>query len=86
MSAPPPTSVRLLLSWPAKRMGLLSLPFSGLTRRGRRTSADAIISRGHLAAPPAGALAKQQTPLFAWPSAILLHAVSRSRPAMHSTY
>ena len=82
-----PLSRLWAVKWPAKRMGLLSLPFSsGLTRRGRRTSADAIISRGHLAAPPAGALAKQQTPLFAWPSAILLHAVSRSRPAMHSTY
>ena len=61
-----PLSRLWAVKWPAKRMGLLSLPFSsGLTRRGRRTSADAIISRGHLAAPPAGALAKQQTPRFA---------------------
>ena len=37
-----PILPRYFDSWPAKRMGLLSLPFSsGLTRRGRRTSADA---------------------------------------------
>ena len=37
-----PLSRLWAVKWPAKRMGLLSLPFSsGLTRRGRRTSADA---------------------------------------------